>query len=274
MRILAVAAAVMAWGAAGPAAACGDPDNACRVDGRAYYFKAPERLQEPAPVLLHLHGMGGSGAGVLRSKRLVETATTRGYVVIAPTGETVPFRGGQVTNWKVKDGRDGYVRDRAFLEAVLDDLGGRLPIDRDRVLLSGFSRGGSFVWDVACAEPGAFAAYAPIAGGFWEPMARDCAGPVKLLHTHGWRDKTVPLEGRMLGGGRFQQGDIFKGMIVWRAENGCANHRADAFETTDRFWRRRWDECAAGALEFALHDGGHSRPEGWTRLALEWFEGL
>ena len=43
--------------------------------------------------------------------------------------------------------------------------------------------------------PGA-AAYAPVAGSFWRPHPdmEACAGPVDLLHTHGWRDKTVPLD--------------------------------------------------------------------------------
>ena len=94
---------------------------------------------------------------------------------------------------------------------MLDDAEKRFNIDRDRVLMTGYSIGGSNVSYLACREPEIAAAFAPVAGGFWRPHPEDCAGPVKLLHTHGWRDQTVPLEGRPLGetpNGRVEQGDI------------------------------------------------------------------
>ncbi|MCY4334515.1 MAG: hypothetical protein OXC60_07545, partial [Litoreibacter sp.] len=53
---------------------------------------------------------------------------------------------------------------------------------------------------------------------------------------------------------------------------GCANYRATVFETDESFWRRSWDNCAAGALEFVLHPGAHGVPRGWSDMALDWFE--
>ena len=128
---------------------------------------------------------------------------------------------------------------------------------------------------LACEAPESFAAYAPVSGGFWRPHPAGCAGPVRLLHTHGWSDTTVPLEGRFLGGGRFQQGDIFAGLEIWRAANRCPDQRPDAHAATGPFWRRSWTGCAPGsALELALFPGGHTVPEGWADLALDWFEAL
>ena len=37
---------------------------------------------------------------------------------------------------------------------------------------------------VACHDPDSYAAYGPIAGGFWRNKPTGCAGPVKLLLTH------------------------------------------------------------------------------------------
>ncbi|MBC7180657.1 MAG: polyhydroxybutyrate depolymerase, partial [Roseovarius sp.] len=49
----------------------------------------------------------------------------------------------------------------------------------------------------------------------------------------------------------------------------------DRFETTGDFLRRSWTRCTPGsALEFALFDGGHGVPKGWSTLALDWFETL
>ncbi|WP_338055954.1 hypothetical protein [Ruegeria marisrubri] len=85
----------------------------------------------------------------------------------------------------------------------------------------------------------------------------------------------MPLEGRFLGGGRFQQGDIFAGLEIWRRANGCAENAPDGFASTGQFLRRKWTHCAkGGALELALFPGGHGIPEGWADMVADWFEGL
>jgi polyhydroxybutyrate depolymerase len=141
------------------------------------------------------------------------------------------------------------------------------------MLLSGFSIGGSMASYVACAVPGSFRAYAPVAGSFWRPHPAACAGPVALLHAHGWQDGTVPLEGRVLGNGAVQ-GDVHVAMQIWRAANGC-RLQPDLYDTRGDFQIRAWTGCASGArLDFALHPGGHSIPPGWANLALDWFEAL
>ena len=95
---------------------------------------------------------------------------------------------------------------------------------------------------------------------------------MRLLHTHGWRDQTVPLEGRPLQPG-LEQGDIFAGLEIWRRENGCTGLQADGFATDAGCWRRGWDRCApTPALELALHPGGHEVPGEWADMALDWFE--
>ncbi len=86
-------------------------------------------------------------------------------------------------------------------------------------------------------------------------------------------DRTVPLEGRFLGGGQFQQGDIFAGLEIWRNANGCVDERPDGYRETGVFWRRRWD-CGEGVLELALYPGGHGVPPGWGDMVLDWFEAL
>ena len=258
-------------GAGAHAQDCGGPDQPCLVPLGAYHARAPglpadgERL----PAIVHFHGAGASGAAVIGDAALVEPMLARGYVVIAPTGLTRPGRTGG--SWSF--GTRPPLRDElAFIREVLTDAEARFHIDRGRVLLTGFSVGGSLVWYLACAAPRDFAAFAPVAGGFWQPLPETCAGPVKLLHTHGWRDRTVPLEGRPLRPG-LEQGDIFAGLQVWRSVNGCAGLRADIFATDASFWRRTWTDCAPGtALELILHPGGHEVPAGWPNLAMDWFE--
>jgi polyhydroxybutyrate depolymerase len=162
------------------------------------------------------------------------------------------------------------------MREIIEDVVMNHNVDPDRILIGGFSIGGSMTSYLACQDPTLAKAFAPVAGGFWRPHPDmgSCNGPVNLLHTHGWKDKTVPLEGRPLGGGRIYQGDIFVTLQIWREENGCENMRADSFDTSGPFWRRKWETCTAGALEFALHQGAHGIPKGWSDMTLDWFEAL
>lgn len=255
------------------AESCGAADHPCLVSLGAYHALLPEpRGERPAPVVVHLHGAGSSGAEVIANRDLVTPLLARGYVVLAPTGLVRPGRTGG--SWSFGSFRQPLRNEAAFLHEVLDDAERRFAVDRHRVLLSGFSVGGSMVWYLACTAPGDFTAFAPVAGGFWRPFPDSCAAPVRLLHTHGWRDQTVPLEGRPLRPG-VEQGDIFEGLQLWRRTNGCTGLKADLFPDDPVFLRRAWTACSPGtALELALHQGGHEVPPEWPRLALDWFESL
>lgn len=251
---------------------CGSGAAPCRVALGSYNVLLPEvRGEGPLPVLVHFHGAGGTGAGVIRNQGMMRPFLDRGYAVIAPNGLRRDGRKGGF--WSFIPGRPVLRDELAFTRQVLDDAVAKFNLDRDRVLLSGFSIGGSLTWYLACQAPTEFAAFAPVAGGFWRPHPTDCAGPVKLLHTHGWKDSTVPLEGRPIWGGVIHQGDIFQGLQLWREENGCHAGRPNRFVTKGAFWRRAWTSCDKGtALEMAMHAGSHGVPKGWSTMALDWFE--
>ncbi|WP_135502620.1 alpha/beta hydrolase family esterase [Roseovarius aestuariivivens] len=252
-------------------AACGTPDRACELPGGSYHAALPA-TPGGAPVVLFLHGHGSSGRNAISLARMVSPLTARGYAVLAPDALPRDPDGDGPRSWNFYPGMTG--RDEArFFEDLLSDAATRFGIDPARVLLAGFSAGGFMVNYLACATPQSFAAYAPVAGGFWRPHPETCTGPVRLFHTHGWRDETVPLEGRRLGS--FHQGDIFAGLEVWRAANTCPDQKPTGFGETGPFLRRAWQGCAAeSALELALFPGGHTVPDGWADMVADWFEAL
>ncbi|MEO1307929.1 MAG: PHB depolymerase family esterase [Pseudomonadota bacterium] len=239
----------------------------------------PADAGESVPAILFVHGFGSSGEGVLRNSGLVNAVLGRGYALIAPNGLVRPGR--EQRSWSFHPQLAQQRDEVAFLTAVRDDAARRYGIDGNRTILAGFSIGGSMTSYLACAQPDAFPAYAPVGGGFWRPHPEGCAGPVNLLHTHGWTDGTVPLEGRVLRGsslddpGALAQGDIFHTMLLWREVNGCQNLKADEFAMSERFWQRWWTNCTEGkALQLALFPSGHRMPNGWTDMTVDWFESL
>lgn len=257
---------------------CGREGAACEVPLGTYRIALP-RTPPPEtgyPAMIFFHGAGGTGARTLSNTGMVDTFLARGYAVIAPDGLVRPnSRFGP--GWSFHPQREKQRDEMAFSREVLDDATIRFGIDRSRVLMSGFSIGGSLTWYLACEDPGIASAFAPVAGAFWRPhpVAADCKGPVRLFHTHGWRDETVPLEGRPLGNGQIIQGDVFYGLQLMRELNGCDQLRADEYDTDGPYWIRWWTRCEPGtALRLALHTGGHSVPSDWAEMAIDWFEGL
>lgn len=262
---------MMASLAAGAAQAdCAAASGPCTIAGGTYHIVVPEGAAGPVPAIMLLHGYGGEGVGTLRNRPMVDLMLARGYAVIAPDGQ--PRRNGNGRSWDFHPDRPATRDETAFLTAVADDAAARFGVERDRMLLAGFSIGGSMTSYVACARPDAFAAYAPVAGSFWRPHPAACAGPVRLFHTHGTADRTVPLEGREIMPG-FVQGNVPEAMQIWRQTDGCTSSAPDATRSMGIYAIEEWTRCADGAsVSFALHDGGHSIPKGWAQMAVDWFE--
>jgi polyhydroxybutyrate depolymerase len=274
--ILAAIAGLLANLAGSALAGCSEAGTApCKVDLGEYHIALPSQPDAGStPAVMFLHGWQSNGENVLNNNGLREALHDHGYALIAPNGSRSDLErsgGGWVYRSDHGDRRD----DAAFLDQVAWDAAARHGIARDQIVLAGFSSGGSMVSYTACETPNLFVAYAPIGGGFWRPHPEGCDGPVKLFHTHGWTDKTVPLEGRFLRNGTLAQGDIFRTFEIWRDTNGCDAMRADDFVVTGDYWRRIWTSCDPGtALELALFPGGHVIPEGWVPMMLEWAEAL
>jgi polyhydroxybutyrate depolymerase len=181
--------------------------------------------------------------------------------LIAPRGEE--------TSWNLPGAMPGGRDDVAFIRSVADDAAARFGLDRNRMMVAGFSVGGSMTWYVACAEGRGFAGYAPIAGAFWEPYVAECRSPLpEIRHVHGRTDGTVPLAGRKLSFAT--QGDTFRSFALLGELSGCGEGLSEAERDGDLTCYRQ--TCGGAVQELCLHAGGHSvRPEwiarAWRRLA-------
>lgn len=258
IRVLGLAIAGWAAFASPSSSACLDTASACRIAGGSYHIAWPSGVprDKEVPAVVVLHSYKGSGLGLIKSGKMVKTLLSRGYAVIAPEG----ING----NWQLNHG--GRRDDVAFIRTVADDAAKRGSFARSRMMLAGFSSGGSMVAYVACHSPGAFKAYAPVSGNFWKPEPKSCAGPVNYLHIHGSKDTTMPIAGRSVGSG-LRQASLLESMATLARASGCDD--ADLKTATTRSWKG----CNS-SLRLVMHDGGHSVPRFWAGAALDWFEGL
>jgi polyhydroxybutyrate depolymerase len=248
-------------------AACLDERAACKVAAGRYHIAWPPGVprDKKVPAVVALHSWGGTGTGLIQSGKMIKVMLAKGYAVIAPEG--LARREGAGNSWEVQIAT-ARRNDPDFITAVADDAARRFNVDRDKMLLVGFSVGGSMVAYTACRHPAAFKGFAPVSGGFWQPQPTTCAGPVNYLHSHGRSDTTMPLQGRVVGKG-LRQGNVLKALDTFAAASGCSG------ATNDAGGAKHWLGCSGGrSVRFELYPGGHSVPRGWAARALQWFEGL
>src|SRR5690606_10984821 len=144
------------------------------------------------PLVLVLHGRGGTGPGTAALTGFDEVADEHGFVVAYPTGVA--------NQWYYVDGSEGYdidVPDLECLRALVAELSARCPIDPARVYVAGFSNGGYMAQHLACKATDVFAAFASVGAAGYGGQPGNCGepDPVPILFIHGTADAIVPFAG-------------------------------------------------------------------------------
>ncbi|NRG16326.1 polyhydroxybutyrate depolymerase [Rhizobiales bacterium] len=236
---------------------CG-ADTPCKVEGGEYRVRFPSDWDGETPIgaIFFVHGWRGSARAEMRSKGWARMADELNVAFVAPEGNGTWGYPGSPTQT-----RDEF----AYFENVVKDLTTRFAVRADRLLASGFSMGGSMVWNLACYRSHLFAGFAPVAGAFWDPIPDRCPSPTPILfHVHGTSDRTVPIHGRPIGS-IWSQSDVAQSLAVWQKEE----HLPTVFPTVapaEGIACQR-QETDSALLEVCLHDGGHSVRGEWIRRA-------
>lgn len=189
MITLLLAAAVAAATPRASLAAGQQPHAAVAPGGYGFQLFVPSDAATRAggaqarwPLMIFLHGSGEQGSDLASVKvngppKLVEADPDYPFVLISP---------------QLPAGLEAW--DTGQLDAMLDWALKSLPIDPDRVVLTGLSLGGYGTWAWASARPDRFAAIAPIAGE-GDPKQACALKDMPVWAFHGDRDDVVPVEG-------------------------------------------------------------------------------
>lgn len=231
--------------------ACG-ADTDCALDNNRHYrIRMPEGHDGASKVgaIFFMHGYKGSAKGVMRNKNLGKAVSDLGLALVAPKSA--------YEDWAIPGApSEKEPVELEYFEAVVADIEKRFPIDTTRMMASGFSAGGMMTWNLACDRSQLFAAYAPIAGTFWEPTPKTCNTPTaSIIHTHGMTDKTVPLFGRAIG--NTKQGNVPQVLDMYAKKGGFKN-AGEYKNTTLAMQCTKLQNPDSQVLELCLHEGGHS----------------
>lgn len=253
----------------------GDHEFTLVHDGqrRAYRVHVPARLDaaRPAPLLVALHGGGGSMDWQADDERygLVTLSEREGVVVVFPNGHSRRPAGALAT-WNAGlccgAAVERDVDDVGFIRRVVHQVQARLSIDRRRVWATGMSNGAMMAYRLACEAADVFSAIAAVAG---TDGTRACtpSRPVSVLHIHARDDTHVPYDGGFGADARRAAQVDFASVpdtvAKWARLDACTAAPRRMLEVPGAICERH-APCAGGARVqlCTTDDGGHSWPGG------------
>jgi polyhydroxybutyrate depolymerase len=230
-----------------------------------------------APIVMVLHGAGGSGPQVRRSSGLDRWADAAGVVAVYPSGEGRLWNDGRFAeNPRQQDlaARDDVGRLIALARALAAQGIG----DADRLYVIGHSNGGGMAIRMACDRPDAIRGVAIVATKILRevPCPRgDVAVPAVFFY--GTADELNPHAGRSSSTSRRDRNLGFsfsadRSLAIWAARNGCAGpgpwRRIDRADDGVSVRARDWTGCAAPLRYFEVTGGGHAWPGGTKRVTV------
>ena len=244
--------------------ACG-PDTDCAIGTERHYrIRMPEGHDGTSKVgaIFFMHGYRGTAKGIMRNKALGKMVSDLGLALVAPKAA--------YADWAIPGSPSKKVPiELEYFDAVVADIKKKFNIDTSRMMASGFSAGGMMTWNLACDRSNLFAAYAPIAGTFWEPTPKTCETPTaSLIHMHGTSDEVVPLAGRPIASTK--QGDVSAVLAMYANKGRFAEERTYK-EPKLEFQCNELKNADNQILEICLHPGGHSMKSAYVSRAWNKF---
>ena len=166
---------------------------------RTYILHVPPAYDgmHAMPLVLVLHGAGGSAAKMVTGTGMSEKADEAGFIVVYPNG-TGLLNDQLLLTWNCGFccgyALDNNIDDVGFIRSLIEKLEGELSIDTARIFITGMSNGAMMTYRLACELTDIVAAIAPVSGsmGEWEMAS---SSPVSVIIFHGTADPVVPYEG-------------------------------------------------------------------------------
>lgn len=172
---------------------------------RTYILHVPASYnpESPSPLVVMLHGGGGTATGAMRQTGWAEKGERERFLTVFPNA--IARNPAQPSSFAANpqlwnDGSGRFYSDQkvpddvGFVNALLDDLLAGLAVDARQIFVTGFSNGASMSFRLGAELSRRIAAIAPVAGACWlEALA--LARPVSMLYITGTADPLNPIEG-------------------------------------------------------------------------------
>jgi polyhydroxybutyrate depolymerase len=242
---------------------------------RKYTIHQPQGFDNtsPTPVVLMLHGGGGTMQNAQPFTELNNTSNANGFLAVYPQGHTPVQNGFSWADGRGTAADNAGIDDIGFINKLLDVLESGYSADPERIYICGFSNGGFMTQRLACQSNERFAAMASLGSIMDTMLISNCNPnrPKPMLLLLGTADPFVPYNGgEMIGSGNVTPIVGMDTLVdFWKTNNGCTtanppinlpdintndNSTVTVFEYTDC-------DCDNSIVKFyRINGGGHTWP--------------
>ncbi|HEY9684567.1 MAG TPA: hypothetical protein V6C86_23500 [Oculatellaceae cyanobacterium] len=179
--------------------------NFAGINRKVDYF-VPTNLKEPSPVVLMLHGAGGTSLMAAKQTDWCAKAEQEKFIVVFPNGVSFDpsrpsgfLRNPQVWNSGVERGsaRINYTDDVGFINLLLESMRERFEhlIDPKKIFAAGFSNGGGMCWRLGIELSAKLAGIAVVCSYLSLPEPWQQERPVPAVIIACLDDPLVPIDG-------------------------------------------------------------------------------
>lgn len=250
---------------------------------RSFLVHLPPRFEagKKFPLVVALHGGGGSGRKMKRFSRFDTIADREGFIVAYPDGIGRQWNDGRT----IAESRahSENIDDIGFLSGLVDYMIRKYGADAKRVYFAGISNGALMSYRMACEAPEKIAAIAAVTGNLPEHLsAVNPRGPVAVMIINGTDDPLVPWNGgpvRVPFAPRKERGRVLSmagTAAFWARANGCPGRPgSDELPDVDtgdgcRVIRHAYAGCGkADLVYYEVKGGGHTWPGGPQYLPVK-----
>jgi len=194
---------------------------------RSYILHVPPKYDGKTrlPLVVDMHGKGGTGAGQMSGSGWLAKADAVGIVMIYPDGLYNSWNCGPagcpILMCCCEPAQDHNIDDAAFIRAAVAKTAQDGCIDLKRVYASGLSNGGIMSQWLACDAADMMAAVAPASG----PNMIDCkpSRPITVVDYRGKQDNLVPYNGGVTVDGGHDWPSAMADFDKWRTLDQCTD---------------------------------------------------
>lgn len=231
---------------------------------RRFLVITPADAPTGAPVLLMLHGAGGTAENQANMSEVSDLVAAEGVWAVLPDA--------LYGRWEDPTQPTG-ADDIGFLRRVIDFAVGEFELDASRVYATGLSAGAFMTTQVGCALADQVAATAVVAGAITRQLSLNCdpqPTPRPIMFIAGTTDLIVPYNG-----GRFgvlslpDTFDFYLGLHQCNPASTTVEELPVVVQDGTSVTLSRNDDCAVPEVRlYTVEGGGHAWPGGWQYLPV------
>ncbi len=230
------------------------------------------------PLVMMLHGAGGSTANVIESTGWNEVGEREGFITVFPNG--TPKKEGKKENFRknpqtwnsgagssLAAGNESAIAknvdDVGFLSALLAYVQQHTPVNRKKIYVCGHSNGAGMAYRFALERSDLVAGVGAMAGHFFQEASK-IEYPVPLLQIIGDQDPFVPMQGGMAGVGRnkMEVPPALDSPERWAKLQGISR-AAKIVKDDEKVTERLWGPSSCGAEVKSIVVKGHGHTYLW-----------